>query len=266
MKPVIIEIGSIKIYWYSVMILIGIVSATMIIIKESKKFNISKEKITDLLFYTIIIGCIGARIYYVLFNMDYYKNNIIDIFKVWEGGLAIHGGIIAGVIFIIYYTKKYNLKTIKILDICIPGLLIGQAIGRWGNFFNREAHGPITTLSILQNQHLPEFIIEGMNINGNYYLPTFLYESIWCILGLIIIIIVRKIKITRTGMITGFYLIWYGIGRHIIEGYRTDSLMLYNFKQAQLISIIMIIIGIIIFIVSFKQEKYNKENQYAKNI
>ena len=266
MNPILIQIGPIKIYWYSVMILTGILIASKIILNESKKFNISKDKISDLLFYTIIIGCIGARLYYVLFNMDYYKNNLIDILKVWEGGLAIHGGIIAGAIFMIIYTKKKNINTLKVFDICVPGLLIGQALGRWGNFFNGEAHGPITTLAHLQEMHLPKFIIDGMNINGIYYIPTFLYESLWCILGLIIILIIRRTKIIKNGQITSIYLIWYGIGRFIIESLRTDSLMLRGLKQAQIISIIMIIIGIILFIISFKQEKYNKENQYAKNI
>ncbi|MBP3921245.1 MAG: prolipoprotein diacylglyceryl transferase [Bacilli bacterium] len=266
MNPILIQIGTIKIYWYSIIIILGIIIGTLLINVEAKKHNISKEKISDMMFYTIIIGVIGARIYYVIFNLNYYINNPLDIIKVWEGGLAIHGGIIAGAITMIYYTKKHNLNTLKTFDICAPGLLIGQAIGRWGNFFNSEAHGPITTLEHLQNQKIPNFIIEGMNINGNYYLPTFFYESLCCILGLLIILIIRKTKIPKIGQITSFYLIWYSIERFIIESYRTDSLMLNNLKQAQIISIIMIIIGIIIFIISLKQPKYNKENEYAKDI
>ena len=197
-------------------------------------------------------------IYYVIFNFDYYINNPIDIIKVWEGGLAIHGGIIAGVIYLIYSTKKNNLNTLLITDICVPGLLIGQALGRWGNFFNREAHGPITTLEYLQNLHLPKFIINGMNIDGNYYIPTFFYESLWCLIGLIIVLLIRRVLKIKKGNITGFYLIWYGIGRFLIEQLRTDSLMLNTLKQAQIISIIMIIIGIIILIYSRKGEEYNK--------
>lgn len=260
MNPIIIEIGNIKIYWYSIMILLGMILGSFIVIKEAKKNNISKEKMSDMLFYTLIIGIIGARLYYVIFNLDYYLKNPVEILKIWEGGLAIHGGIIAGVIYLIYYTKKQKLNTLQIIDICAPGVLIGQAIGRWGNFFNQEAHGPITTLANLKKQHLPNFIIEGMNINGNYYIPTFLYESLWCILGVIIILIIRKIRKTKQGEITSFYLIWYGIIRYIIEGYRTDSLMLNNLKQAQIISIIMILIGIIIFIIS-KKTKKQEESQ-----
>ena len=259
MNPILLKIGNITIYWYSVMILIGFLIASYLITKESKKFNIKKEIITDMLFYTIIIGILGARIYYVLFNLNYYSNNILDIFKVWEGGLAIHGGIIAGSIFIIIYTKKNNLNTLKILDICVPGLLIGQALGRWGNFFNQEAHGPITTIDKLK--YLPKFIQKGMYIDGNYYMPTFLYESILCIIGLIIILIIRRKLKIKNGQITGFYLIWYGIIWFIIESFRTDSLMLSILKQAPIISIIMIVIGIILIIKGNKNERYNKIKQ-----
>ncbi|MGM9849850.1 MAG: prolipoprotein diacylglyceryl transferase [Bacilli bacterium] len=258
MNPILIEIGNIKIYWYSVMILLGVLTGSYLVLRESKRFNISKSKISDMLFYTIIFGIIGARLYYVIFNFDYYINNPIDIIKVWEGGLAIHGGIIAGVIYLIHYTKKNNLNTLLITDICVPGLLIGQALGRWGNFFNGEAHGPITTLEYLQNLHLPKFIINGMNIDGLYYIPTFFYESLWCLIGLIIVLLIRRVLKIKKGNITGFYLIWYGIGRFLIEQLRTDSLMLNTLKQAQIISIIMIIIGIIILIYSRKGEEYNK--------
>lgn len=258
MNPILLKIGNITIYWYSIMILIGFLIASYLITKESKKFNIKKEIITDMLFYTIIIGILGARLYYVIFNLDYYSKNILDIFKVWEGGLAIHGGIIAGAIFIIIYTKKKNLNTLKILDICVPGLLIGQALGRWGNFFNQEAHGPITPIDKLK--YLPKFIQKGMYIDGNYYMPTFLYESILCIIGLIIILIIRRKLKLKNGQITGFYLIWYGIIRFIIESFRTDSLMLSILKQAQIISIIMIIIGVILITKGNKNEKYSEIN------
>ena len=194
MNPILLQIGSIKIYYYSIMILIGVIIGSFLVIKESNKFNISKNKTTDMLFYTMIFGIIGARIYYVLFNLNYYSKNIIDIIKIWEGGLAIHGGIIAGSLYIIYYTRKNKINTLKMFDICAPGILIGQALGRWGNFFNGEAHGPITTLEHLKNLHIPNFIIKGMYINGNYYIPTFFYESLWCIIGLIIILLIKRTK------------------------------------------------------------------------
>ena len=262
MNPILIEIGNVRIYWYSVMILLGVLLGSYIVLKEAKKFNISKSKISDMLFYTIIFGIIGARLYYVLFNLDYYANYPIDILKVWEGGLAIHGGIIAGTLYLIYYTRKNGFNFLQITDICAPGLLIGQAIGRWGNFFNSEAHGPLTTLEHLKELHLPNFIIEGMQIDGNYYIPTFFYESLICVIGLIIILIIRRTRIIKTGQITGFYLIWYGIARYILESYRTDSLMLNSLKQAQIISIIMIALGVLIILLSINKEKYNEINCY----
>ena len=185
-----------------------------------------------------------------------------EIFMIWEGGLAIHGGMLFGLLWIIFYTKKYKVNTFRILDMIVIGLIIGQAIGRWGNFFNGEAHGTVTTLEHLQSLHIPEFIINGMNIGGTYYLPTFLYESIWCLLGFIILLVIRRLKYIKIGQTTAVYLIWYGIGRFIIEGMRTDSLMIGNFRQAQIISIIMVILGIVIFILKGKGSKL--DNQYNK--
>ena len=218
------------------------------------------QKIIDLCFYLIILSIIGARIYYVIFEFDEYRNNLIDIFKIWNGGLAIHGGIITGIAFIYFYSKKNKLNILKITDIIAPALILGQAIGRWGNFFNSEAFGSVTTLSTLKCMHIPKFIIEGMyiNVNGtyNYYHPTFLYESLWCLLVFIILLIVRRNKKIKIGQITSIYFILYGIERFFFLSLRQDSLRLFNLKIAQIISVIMIILGIILWIASRKKEKY----------
>ena len=248
MNPVLLKIGNIKIYWYSITMFLGILIGGILVLKEAKKHRISENFIYNLFFYIIPIALIGARLYYVIFNWNYYSQKLTSIFKVWEGGLAIHGGIIAGLIFIIFYTKKHRINTIKLLDFIVVGLIIGQAIGRWGNFFNGEAHGAVTTLEYLKNLHLPQFIIDGMYIGGNYYQPTFLYESLWCIIGFIVLLIIRRIKIIKQGIPTSFYLIWYGIGRFIIEGMRTDSLMIGTLRMAQIVSVSMILIGIIMFL------------------
>ena len=210
-------------------------------------------------FYAILFGFLGARIYYVLFNLDFYLANPIEIIKIWNGGLAIHGGIIGAVIAIYVYCKKNKLVFIEMLDICAPAIVIGQVIGRWGNFFNSEAHGGIVTKSFLESMHLPNFIINGMYINGNYYHPTFLYESILNLICFIVLMFLRKNKDIKIGVMTGIYLIWYGIVRIFIESLRTDSLMLGSIKMAQLIGLPMIIIGIILIIVSGNKDKYNKE-------
>lgn len=260
MNPIFLEIGTIQIYWYSVFILIAFIIGGYLALKEAQRFGVSKEFMTNMFFYLVPIALIGARLYYVLFNLDYYSINPIDILKVWEGGLAIHGGIITGLIFIFFYTRKYKVSLIRMLDILVVSLILGQAIGRWGNFFNGEAYGPVISLEFLEKLKLPQFIIDGMLIDGLYHHPTFLYESIWCLLGFIIMFILRYTKYLRLGQLTSFYLIWYGIERFIVEGLRTDSLMLGSFKMAQLISLVMIIIGITSFILI--KRKSMLENRY----
>ncbi len=261
MNPVFIDLGNIKIYWYSIMILLGILIGGSYALKEAKKYGISEDFMINLLFFLIPFSLIGARLYFVLFNWSYYSTRTIEIFKVWEGGLAIHGAIIVGILWILIYTKKYQISTLRILDIAAVGIIIGQAIGRWGNFFNGEAHGPITTLAFLENLHLPNFIIKGMYISGNYYHPTFLYESLWCLLGFILLLGIRKIKTIKLGQITALYLMWYSIGRFLIESLRTDSLMFLGFKMAQCISIFLFIIGMILFLIT----QFSNKKRYYKD-
>ena len=263
MNPI-IDLGIISIHWYSILLFIAILIGSNLAIKEAKKHGFEEDFMVNLLFLGVIIGILGARIYYVIFNFNYYKDNLIEIFKVWNGGLAIHGGIIAGfiTIAIICYKKKVNL--LKILDYLVVGLVIAQAIGRWGNFFNGEAHGAITSLSYLESLYLPQFIIDGMYINGSYYIPTFLYESIWCLIGFIIMIILRRKKFMKVGYLTSFYLVWYGVERFFVEGLRTDSLMFFSLRIAQLVSLVMIVIGIVIFIYSLKKsKKYEEDDKIA---
>lgn len=260
MNPVLVQLGPITLYWYTIMVLIGFLLGGALAFHEAKKYNIGEEFMTNLFFYLIPISIIGARLYYVLFNLDYYLANPINIFKIWEGGLAIHGGLLFGFIFLYIYSKKNKVNWIRLLDILVVSVAIGQAIGRWGNFFNGEAHGAITSLETLKSWHLPQFIIDGMYIGGVYYVPTFLIESIWCFILFIILSIIRKIKNIKIGQISCLYLILYGFERFFVESMRTDSLMLLNFKVAQIVSIIMILIGIICLIkISFSSSsnKYN---------
>jgi phosphatidylglycerol:prolipoprotein diacylglycerol transferase len=260
MDKVALDLGPIQIYWYSIFIFIGMLVACFVIYKEAKARQINEDFLVNLTFNTIIIGIIGARVYYVIFNLSYYLNHPLEILQIWNGGLAIHGGIIAGLLFIIYYCKKHKVNLMKMLDIIVVGLIIAQAIGRWGNFFNAEAYGPVTTAEHLHSLGIPSFIINGMYILGEYRQPTFFYESVWCLVGFIAMLMVRKYKYLKVGQLTGFYLIWYGIIRFIIEIMRTDSLMLGPLKVAQLVSIVFIISGMIIFIKSIKkqpQELYN---------
>ena len=162
---------------------------------------------------------------------------------------------IAGFIWLLYYSKKHRVPIIKEMDIIAVSLLLGQAIGRWGNFMNQEAYGPATTLKFLQDLHLPQFIIDGMHIDGVYYQPNFLYESVWCFLGFIIILLIRKYKKLNVGTLSAFYLVWYGSERFIVEGLRMDSLMFFGLRQAQIVSIIFILLGICLYVYTHTKMK-----------
>ena len=244
MNPILIDFGVIQIYWYSVIILSAILIGSAIFLKRAKKEGYKEDFLTDTLFYLIIFSILGARLYYVLFNFGYYMKHPLEIVAIWNGGLAIHGGIIAGSICLLYRARKNKKSFLRLTDLLVPSIILGQAIGRWGNFFNSEAHGIATSKQVLENLHIPRFIIKGMNIDGVYYHPTFLYESIWCLLGFILFIYLsKKVKLRRGGL-TGIYFIWYSLARFFIESIRTDSLMLGPFKIAQVVSILLFLAGL----------------------
>ena len=266
MNKVFISIGPVTIYWYSVIMLSAILIGYEIALYYCKKRRIPEILITDLILGLVISAIIGARAYFVIFKFDSYKNNIVDIFKIWEGGLAIYGAIIGGFLYLLYYSKKKNYPLIKLLDISSLSLLLGQAIGRWGNFFNSEAYGRITTLEHLKSLHIPNFIINGMYIEESYREPTFLYESLWCLIGVIILFIIRKRRKQVDGKQICFYLIWYGVGRLFIESLRSDSLYIGIFKVSQIVSVLLILIGIIMYIILyFQNHKRIKNTAIATN-
>lgn len=239
------------IHFYSLCILLGIIVAYIVIRLEGHNQRLDKDYIFNVVFYGLIIGILGARIHYVLFNLDYYLSYPIEIIKIWHGGLAIHGGILAAAIFVYFYsTKVQKTDFLRSTDVILPGVLIAQAIGRWGNFFNQEAYGIEVSEKLLHKLLIPNFVIKGMFIDGVYHLPTFYIETILCLIGFIIILLIRKHRNIRVGYVTSFYLVWYGIVRFIIELFRTDSLMLFNIKIACVISVIFILLGIVLFIYS----------------
>lgn len=259
MNSIALDFGVIQITWYSIMILSGVLFASIIINRESKKYNISSDFMTNLIFWVLLFGIIGARLYYCVFNFEYYSSNPGEIVKIWEGGLAIHGGIIFGLLFLIIYCKKYSVRLAKITDILVVGLFIAQALGRWGNFFNQEAHGGEVSREFLEEMLIiPKFVIDGMNIGGIYYHPTFYYESVACLIGFIILLIIRRFyKYLKVGQLTSLYLIIYGTTRFFIEGMRTDSLMYKDIRVAQVISILLFITGLFIFIKKQRSSKFD---------
>ena len=264
MDRVAIDLGFIQIYWYSIFIFIAMLAACFVIYREAKKRNIDDDFLINLTFNTIIFGIIGARLYYVIFNFSYYSAHPLEILEIWNGGLAIHGGILAGLLTIITYCKKKNVNLLQMLDIIVVGLILAQAIGRWGNFFNSEAYGAITSLEKLQAQGIPQFIINGMYILGEYRQPTFFYESVGCLIGFAAMLIIRANKYLKRGTLTSFYLMWYGVLRFLIEGLRSDSLMLGPIKMAQIVSLIFAVIGLIIFIRNLRKSS-DDANLYRKD-
>lgn len=242
--PIAFSLGGLDVRWYGIIIGTGLVLALILAIREGNRRGLRNDDFPDLMLWAIPIAIISARIYYVIFEWEYYSNNLSDIPKIWHGGIAIHGALIGSVITTYIFTKKKNISFWKLVDIAAPSLILGQAIGRWGNFMNQEAHGGEVSRAFLENLHLPEFIINQMYIGGVYYHPTFLYESIWNLVGFVLLLLLRKVNL-RSGEIFLSYVIWYSIGRFFIEGMRTDSLMIGDFRMAQLISLGLIVAAVI---------------------
>lgn len=242
MNPVAFSIGGFDIRWYGILIATGMILGILISNYNCKWRDVDYDNLLNIVLLAIPIGIIGARLYYVVFEFDNYKNNIIDAFNIRNGGLAIHGGLIFAIITALIYTRRKKLSFIKFADVAAPSIILAQALGRWGNFFNQEAHGDAVSYEFIK--HFPMFIQNGMNINGIYYNPTFLYESVWNILIFIILMIMLR-KSRTNGIVFFSYIGLYSIGRFVIEGMRTDSLMLGNIRMAQLVSLSGVVIWII---------------------
>ena len=263
-NPILFNIFGFDVRWYSVILLVAIIVTIFMVIIEGKRFNIPRDFSFNLAFWVVIFGIISARAYYCIFNYELYKNNILDIFKIWEGGLAIHGALIGGFITLVIYCRRYGVYVFKMTDITVVPLLLAQSIGRWGNFFNSEAHGPATTYNFLQKLHIPEKIIEGMKIGNVYYHPTFFYESVYCLFGFIVLLFLRRYKYIKRGQLTAIYLMYYSVGRFFIESYRTDSLMFAGFKVAQIVSIVLFITGLIMFMIIGRKGRF--EDLYNEDL
>lgn len=248
LDKVFLELGPLSIKWYGVLIGVGVLLGLWLAIREGKRRGIHEETFMDIVLIAVPSAILGARIYYVLFEFDYYSKHLNEIPQIWNGGLAIHGGLIGAFIASYIFAKKKGLSFWKLADIAAPSILVGQMLGRWGNFMNQEAHGGEVTRSFLEGLHLPTWIINQMYIDGTYYHPTFLYESLWSLLGIILLLSLRKVNLRR-GEMFSTYLIWYSVGRYFIEGLRTDSLMLTEtIRMAQFISILIIVVAIIVLV------------------
>ncbi|MDO4814337.1 MAG: prolipoprotein diacylglyceryl transferase [Gemella sp.] len=243
LNPIAFEFLGRQVHWYGIIISLTIFSAYYLAEFESRKRGLEKDTLLDFILIAIPFAFIFARLYYVVFRWDYYSENKSEIIAIWDGGIAIYGGLLGGLIYLIYFAKKKGLSVIKLLDILAPSLLLGQALGRWGNFFNHEAYGNVVTRAELESQLIPGFIIDNMYIAGEYRQPTFLYESLWCLLAFITLIVIRKYL--YKGEVFAVYMLLYGVERFLVEGMRADSLYLGVFRISQLVSIGLITCGII---------------------
>lgn len=264
--PVAFSFGPFTVYWYGLIIAAAMLLASTLGSREGKKRGFEEDTIIDMLLWAIPIGFIGARLYYVLFKWEYYVQNPLEIAAIWNGGIAIYGGLIAGGITVYWYTRKKGIPLWLMLDVLAPYVLLAQSIGRWGNFINQEAHGGAVTRAFLENLYLPEFIINQMQINGVYYHPTFLYESLWSLLGFGVIIILRNRKgLLKQGEVALSYVIWYSAGRFFIEGMRTDSLWIGHFlRVSQGLSLVLFIGAIGIWM--YRRRQYPAKPDYLEGL
>ncbi|WP_124728380.1 prolipoprotein diacylglyceryl transferase [Staphylospora marina] len=274
--PVAFKLGPLSVHWYGVILgtaaLLGLWLAT----RETERLGMHGDTFLDMMIWVLPSAIIGARLWYVAFEWEYYAVHPADIPAIWKGGLAIHGGLLGAFLAGWLYVRKHRLPFLMMADIAAPSIILGQAIGRWGNFVNQEAHGGEVSREFLEGLALPDWIIEQMNIGGAYHHPTFLYESLWNLTGFLLLLGLRRLNPLRGEMFFS-YLAWYSLGRFFIEGLRTDSLafngptwlegllaalwspmnLLFepgvleggNIRTAQLVSVLLVLLGIVLIVI-----------------
>ena len=256
--PYSFNLFGLEIYFYGVIIALGFILAALYCAKRAKEFGLSSDELYELVIWLIPTCIIGARLYYVLFKLDYFIANPDRIFALRDGGLAIYGGIIAGIIVGIIWCRVKRIRVFAVADLTAFGLLIGQSVGRWGNFINREAFGAQTEVFCRMGLTVPGF-------ETLYVHPTFLYESLWNLLGLIVLHIwSKKGKRKYDGQVFWLYILWYGLGRAWIEGLRTDSLYIgsTDIRVSQLLAIVSAVVSLAILIINARKQ-HNPEDMFV---
>ena len=262
------HIGGKAIYWYGIIIALGVLLALWFCMKQKEKYGITEDNLMDGVLWGIPLAIVGARLYYVLFDLDRFKKadgsfDWAESVAIWDGGLAIYGGVIAAVLVCFVLSKKRGFKLGALTDLIVMGLLIGQAIGRWGNFMNREAFGAETTLP----WRMQLTTTAGTLVEVH---PTFLYESLWNVVGLLLIVFIVAKGRRFDGENTWFYFLWYGIGRFWVEGLRTDSLYLFNWtiggepiRVSQALSLVMVLVSAFMLLYNIKLHPHKPEELYV---
>lgn len=241
------------VYWYGLIIVFGLICGTLIGVKNAKKIGLSADCIYDYLLWAIPACMVGARAYYVATSWKDYRDNPLSVLYIWEGGIAIYGAVIAAIITMLIFCKIKKLRAYDMLDCCCSGLILGQAIGRWGNFVNGEAYGTVTSLPWRMSIEKAGQILEVH--------PTFLYESLWNIIGFALLLFLFYRHRTFGGKIFWTYLLWYGIGRFFIEGLRTDSLYIGIFRISQIVALISVILSSAMLIFLSRKSRSECGNQ-----
>lgn len=253
------QFGPFAIHWYAILIVVGTILAVLLAIREAPRKGLTADDVVDFILIAFPCAVVGARVYYVAFEWSYYSQNPSQIIAMWDGGGAIYGSLIAGTLVLFFFCRRRKINALDFADIVMPGVFLAQSFGRWGNFVNQEAYGRV----VEHLNYLPQFIQKQMFIDGAYRQPTFLFESIGDFVGFLIIILLRhRLTFLKRGDIFAFYLIWYGCIRFMIEGMRTDSLMLGPARVSQWLSAILVVFGIG-FIV-FRHLKKLPENDIIK--
>ena len=268
--PVAIHIGH-GIYWYGIVLAIAMLAGLYLCMKQAKHYGLTEDNVMDMVLWAVPCCIIGARLYYVLFNLDLYRrtDGSLDwaaMVRIWDGGLAIYGTVIVGVIVALIYTKRHKIPFFAMGDLAVMGLLLGQIIGRWANFINREAFGTETTLPWRMKLWLTSFYSVEVH-------PTFLYESLWNLVGLLLILFIVSKGRRFDGENTWFYFLWYGLGRSWIEGLRTDSLYLFNWelfgqriRVSQALSMVMVVVAAMMLFYNIKIKKRSPESLWVNQV
>lgn len=238
--------------WYSVLIVTGILLAYLIGAREEKRLGLPRDTMLDVTLVSVPCGIVGARIYYVLLSLEQFRQNPISVFYIWEGGIAIYGAVIGGLLGLLIYARRKKLSPWTLMDMVAPGLLLAQAIGRWGNYFNMEAYGPAITQPQLQWFPFGVLIAQGETVV--WHMATFFYESLWNLAGFGVLMLIRK-RMKRKGDLFLWYLALYGSGRYMIEQLRMDSLYLGSIRFSQYLSLLLCLVAAVVYLVRVRGDK-----------
>ena len=241
MDPIALKLGPLEIRWYALCILTGLLLGVYLASKEAPRRKIRPDDIQDYILWAFPIAILGARLYYVAFSWEMFKEDPLSVFAIWNGGLALYGGLLAGAMVLYAFTRHRFIHSLDFLDVVAPSVMLAQSIGRWGNFFNQEAYGQ----GVSHLDYLPEWFRQYLFIDGSYRQPTFLFESLWNLLGFVLVLSLRsRPRLFKQGEIIAFYLIWYGLGRLVIEGLRADSLLFLGLRVSQWLSAVLVLLGL----------------------